>query len=251
MEGLRQRHCVASYHDRIYGQELAICVVFIDSVRWTVELRLNESEEYPLTIQSIRSKLNQMPSMAVKNRIHDVLGIKRHVDTKRLTTQGPDKSALWRDNLAIVIDVMRATDISSVIVNFDGSGDSGTIDSVTFFNRILTEGGERKVVADITHIDPIQIHTLVSSFEQGQWVRQSSWKDVSLVEACEQICDDYLETTDVDWYNDDGGFGEMTIDFIEEEISMEVYVRYTDSTNAFDETTSFEELLDMDADKAA
>ena len=178
-------------------------------------------------------------------------GIKRHVDTKRLTTQGPDKSALWRDNLAIVIDVMRATDISSVIVNFDGSGDSGTIDSVTFFNRILTEGGERKVVADITHIDPIQIHTLVSSFEQGQWVRQSSWKDVSLVEACEQICDDYLETTDVDWYNDDGGFGEMTIDFIEEEISMEVYVRYTDSTNAFDETTSFEELLNPDADKAA
>ena len=45
-EGLRQQHCVASYHSRIEQKLIAICTVFIDKVRWTVELKVFKNELY-------------------------------------------------------------------------------------------------------------------------------------------------------------------------------------------------------------
>ena len=49
----------------------------------------------------------------------------------------------------------------------------------------------------------------------------------------EELTYDYLQETDVDWYNDEGGFGKLVIDVQEGTVTLEVNQRYTDSTCEF------------------
>lgn len=44
---------------------------------------------------------------------------------------------------------------------------------------------------------------------------------------------DYLEEVDVDWYNNDGGYGELIIDVSNGTVSLEVNQRYTESNTEY------------------
>ena len=55
--------------------------------------------------------------------------------------------------------------------------------------------------------------------------------------------DDWLTTTDVDWYNGDGGYGECEINVAAGTISLDVNVRITESDNAYWHEYDVAELL--------
>lgn len=218
MEGLRQRHCVASYHDQLVRDRCAIAVVFFDRQRWTVQLFLNEGTDDPLRLGQIRTRDNALASEAVSKSIHELLGVEfvRPSDLMAAYTH----ERFYRQNLQRVLPVLRELGTERVCVSFDGSGDSGSIWDIAFTPQL--EGAEPVV----------SIRTSTREFDNAtrSWRRIAGDEDKSLQEAISELTYDYLEETDVDWYNNDGGYGELTIDVTAGTVAIDVNQRYTEST---------------------
>jgi hypothetical protein len=109
---------------------------------------------------------------------------------------------------------LKEAGVSLVVVEFDGSGDSGSITGVEI------EGGT----------PPLEAQWLFSSssWVNEEWVTTEEVKSLPLNEVLEAWCYDSLEESQIDWYNNDGGFGELRIDLVEGEVKLEVNQRYTE-----------------------
>ena len=88
-------------------------------------------------------------------------------------------------------------EIVSCVVPFDGCGDSGAVDE----SEMSIFGSEGHNVAAET---PQELRDAVVAFAY-----------------------DYLESSGVDWYNNDGGYGTLEIDTSEEFASLNIEQRYT------------------------
>lgn len=233
MEGLRQRHCVASYHDQVNSGHCAIAAVFAAGQRWTVQLYLTGNAEQPLRIGQIKGRYNALPPREVNLHIRGMMGISIKDNAVVDATSAP-AGRLYMENLRRVLPHLRAADVGEVRVTFDGGGDSGSIQSVDYDIQL----NETDIVVDV----------LVNSrhFDEGNWVVSQETVRKSLSDAIEVIADDYLEETDVDWYDADGGYGEMVINAAEGTVSMEINTRYTETTCAFSNTREIETGLEID-----
>ena len=222
MEGLRQRHCVAGYHHKISNGNCAIASLLIDKTRWTVELVNTGNSEAPLMINQIKSRHNALPSAEVRSRIEEMLSIKRP-EYSVSNASYTENDSLYMDNLRRLLPVLRDQFVQSVVVSFDGSGDSGAIDSIFYLPQRIYE------LPDIT------VEHVVTSqqFDDGRWIRQREVEAVSMNKAIDALTYEYLEETQIDWYNNDGGYGELVIDVTDGTVSLEVNVRYTESVNEF------------------
>lgn len=89
-------------------------------------------------------------------------------------------------------------DINKIIAEFSGSGDSGEINDYTY----------------LKNTDQIDID--ITEEEQS---------------TIEEFFDSYLSSTNYDWYNDDGGFGDVTLNLITGEITCDMNINFTDSDN--------------------
>ena len=100
-----------------------------------------------------------------------------------------------------------------VVIRFDGAGDSGAIEDIFVF-----KGDER--IAELC--TPIYRALKDVDKQEHQVKAELDW--------LETYCYDELEKTGIDWYNNDGGFGEMEIDFTSNPatVKLEVNTRYTD-----------------------
>lgn len=91
--------------------------------------------------------------------------------------------------------------ITSASVTFDGSGDSGQIDSVTLMrgSELFTEDYPVTLyVQGPTQFNP----------ETKAWERSAITEtEFPLTAAVQRHVDDALDNSSVDWYNNDGGFG--------------------------------------------
>lgn len=234
MEGLRQRHCVASYHDQVNSGHCAIATVFVAGRRWTAQLYLTGNAEQPLRIGQVKGQYNVLPPREVNLHIRGMLGIPNKDDMPAHGTAAP-AGRPYLENLRRVLVRLRAAGVGEVRVSFDGGGDSGSIQSVDFDVQIDDESG-------------IVVEVLVNArhFDDGTWVVMQETERKSLSDAIEVIADDYLEETDIDWYNDDGGYGEMVIDVAEGTVSMEINTRYTETTCAFSRTREIETGIEID-----
>ena len=67
----------------------------------------------------------------------------------------------------------------------------------------------------------------------GRWVTTRGIGDSPINDVIEELTDDCLQETVVDWYNDDGGFGDPVIDVQNGTVSLSIDVRYTESTTKF------------------
>lgn len=222
MEGLRQRHCVAGYHSRILAGSCAFAVVFIAKERWTVQLLLTHNDETPLRVTQINTRLNGRPNDKERRRICEELGIKYEKNTKVQTEDMPQ--SLYLTNLREVLPVLRQSGVENVTVSFDGSGDEGSIYDVVCTPEI-----------DLGAIE-VRLCSTRRAINNGFWEQTVVQEVQSMPDAIEALTYDYLSSTDVDWYNDDGGFGEMIIDVAEGTVSMSIDCRYTESTTEFDRT---------------
>ncbi len=229
MEGLRQRHCVASYHSRIRDGKCAIASVFVDKVRWTVEILPTGNPDSPLTIGMIRSRFNQRPSQGIIRRIYEILGLETDAGNGLSNSTLEDNVYRYMQNLQRVLPVLRALDIESVEVCFDGSGDSGSIDGV-YFQPEPDEQVMVEIVRRQRHFD----------HQQRRWIVTENSVNLALSEAIEEIAYDWLEETGVDWYNGEGGYGEMMIDVGDGQVTMEVNQRMIETSTEVYRTVDIE-----------
>lgn len=226
MEGLRQRHCVASYHQQLLGGHCAIACVFVDHKRWTVQLVVTEDESIPLRVVQVKTRFNGVASNEILKRIHEMLNLKQGTVVRYEQLNRRVRS--YMENLRAVLPVLRANGVESVRVTFDGSGDSGSIDAAEYEPKI--EAGDIMV----------QVQRGTQEFVQGEWRHFAGLEEVSLSNAIDDIANDYLEETGVDWFNDSGGDGELVIDVAAGTVSLEVNVRFTESNTDFASTRYIE-----------
>ena len=230
MEGLRQRHCVASWHPKITSGFCAIAVVFVDRIRWTVELFISEQKK-SLWAGQIKTKRNGLADKVTRGRILNALGIDESSQAI-LAGGGPSNPYVYKANLARLIPVLRELEVESIHINFSGSGDSGQIDDVT----IEPESAESVRVSYLS---------VTREFEDGHYVSRQQEVEAPLNEVITDIVYEYLDDTGVDWYNNDGGYGEFNLDVESNELTMTVNQNFMESTTEFDVEYDLEEFIVM------
>jgi hypothetical protein len=123
------------------------------------------------------------------------------------------RAKLSEGNKGAVFDALTAANITKVLVEFDGEGDSGQISSVT-----ALRGDERADLPAATVA-----------------IQRVAWGDATVVtthptleDAIETLCYDYLEEAHDGWENDGGAYGEFRIDVAARTIALEFNGRFTD-----------------------
>jgi hypothetical protein len=226
MEGLRQRHCVASYHDTVRNGHSALLSMFVDRQRWTVEVRKRRdstgSAAESLYIAQAKGRLNRPPTASQLELIYRNLGIE--MKKSEPEAQHVRRQYFYKEGLQQVLPVLRARGAKTVAVSFDGGGDSGCVDGAVV----------RPSEVDLE--ETIAWEVIKSEWNGQRFETVRVTEEVTLADAIHQIAENYLESSDVDWYNGDGGFGEFIINVVEGTVSMEVNVRRSDSECMFNQT---------------
>jgi hypothetical protein len=123
-------------------------------------------------------------------------------------------------NKQAVFDVVEAAGITTITVTFEGEGDSGQIEDVSAYK------GDAAV-----DVPPTTIR-----WHRGWIGEQEQTADLPLEEAIRDLCWDYLSEEHGGWENNDGGYGEFTLDVPTRTVTLEFNGRFTDvhtSTHTF------------------
>ncbi|MGE4482918.1 DUF6878 family protein [Acidocella sp.] len=117
-------------------------------------------------------------------------------------------------NKAALFGVLAAAGITTVVVSFDGYGDSGQIEEIA-----AQAGDEPAELPDekIEILSPIWGST------------ETKRETYTIQEAIEHMAYAFLHQTHVGWENNDGAYGEFTFDVTERTISLDYNERYTSS----------------------
>lgn len=119
-------------------------------------------------------------------------------------------------NKAALFDALAAAGIMTVIVEFDGSGDSGQIENVS------ARESEKSVDLPDSQIE----------IAQARWGRSEIERQTLPVwEAVEQLAYDLLEETHAGWEINDGAYGKFTFDVAERSITLDYNERFTHVSN--------------------
>lgn len=100
---------------------------------------------------------------------------------------------------------LREIGATSVILSYSGGGDSGQTDSV------IIKRGDDLVPADSVIFARLEVQKS-KPLEGGDWISYVDMEDKPLEWAIEQIAESYFDQLEYDWWNNDGGFGELHID---------------------------------------
>ena len=144
--------------------------------------------------------------------------IKENMDKRELESR--ERGSL---ELLNFIELARKGGITSVAVEFAGSGDDGSIDSVVFEPADNT--AKDQVIMQIERTDTAW------DPEAKKWNRIPGLKDFTLSDAIEEIVYNLLDGTGVDWCNNDGGYGTFILDVVRGTYNLEVNQNYTESNN--------------------
>jgi hypothetical protein len=102
------------------------------------------------------------------------------------------------------------------VVEFQGGGDDGQVEGVYLYDHNDND-------IDIPN-DMIAWTTLTYGNQE------SEQKQTKLVDALEDLCSRALDNTGLDWYNNEGGQGNLTIDFKENPPSIKLNVGINHTT---------------------
>ncbi len=138
----------------------------------------------------------------------------------------------------LLLSTLKLLGIKSVTVSFQGGGDSGEITGA----EALDAHGKP---VDISK-HAIEWEESRGSFDsnQNRWVESTQSKTKALEEIFTTITECALEEQGLDWYNNDGGQGELIIDLQTSPptINLNVGINYTETTDhSFDYTEETEE----------
>ncbi len=117
-------------------------------------------------------------------------------------------------NQAAIFDALATAGIVELVVNFDGYGDSGQIESID----------ARDANGEIAMPETLVGYASPTHGEDAQTVDHQA---MPLAEAVETLCYDLLRQTHAGWENNDGAFGDFTFDVAARAISLDHNDRYT------------------------
>lgn len=128
-----------------------------------------------------------------------------------------------RDNKDFVFDILEQEGIATFEVEFDGSGDSGQIESISLDKKLLGRKIEGCKVKNGSRYDPV---TKTSS---------PVWEhDVTLQSLIEGVCYDILEDNFGGWEINDGSYGTFSFDVKKRKASLTMNERIMEvNTNEY------------------
>ena len=116
-----------------------------------------------------------------------------------------------------LFEALAQAGIHTVVVCFDGSGDSGQVETVDGF-----DSGNNLV----------QLTTDTIGFSEVDFESSSIRVEQKAARAVVEIMTyDFLRQTHGGWENNDGAYGEFTFDVAEQTIALDFNERFTDFTN--------------------
>jgi hypothetical protein len=118
-------------------------------------------------------------------------------------------------NKAALFDALAGAGITSVVVNFDGYGDSGQVE------RIDVHAGEAEA-----KLPEDQIEFVEAVFGDSEKVERSTH---TVSDAIETLVYAFLEQTHSGWENDSGAYGDVTFDVGNRTITLDYNERHTES----------------------
>jgi hypothetical protein len=122
------------------------------------------------------------------------------------------RAALLPANKAALFAVLARSAVTQVVVTFDGTGDSGQIDTIT----AMTGDKECPLPADQVSF----LHLVASATEPEP-------QPLSIERAIETLAYQYLEGAQPGWENNDGAFGEFQFDVATQIVTLDFNGRYT------------------------
>jgi hypothetical protein len=123
------------------------------------------------------------------------------------------EGALHARNKEVLFDGLRHVGIGCILVSFDGSGDSGQIESIEARND-----ADKSVTLPAAHI----------TFAGIDWQSGApTERRLHLESAVEELVYDLLSDTHSGWQDNDGAYGEFCIDARARTIHLEVNERFT------------------------
>lgn len=122
---------------------------------------------------------------------------------------GLDSLFVDADGYQSLVKLLNELKVKTVLVQFSGGGDSGQIDCIEFYDMDLdTFQGSWKEKQ--THVLPVGDVTV----EEKGVLRPREWaprndRTLSLRKVFDELTGNALDLSGLDWYNNDGGQGEM------------------------------------------
>jgi hypothetical protein len=117
-------------------------------------------------------------------------------------------------NKAALFGVLAAAGVTTVVVSFDGYGDSGQIEDIG-----------AKAGDDPAEFPDEKIEILSPIWGSAETKRETH----TVEEAIEHMAYAFLRQTHEGWENNDGAYGEFVFDVAERTISLDYHERYTSS----------------------
>lgn len=123
------------------------------------------------------------------------------------------------------MDAIHQNGISRVYAHFSGGGDSGAVEEINIYdknNEIINEKikGTVKIKKNKSIFDP----------KTETWRNIYAYESVQLYEAIKRLIEKALDQVQIDWYNNEGGGGDIDIDFKEKNPIVQIYsCRYAET----------------------
>ena len=135
-------------------------------------------------------------------------------ELKRQYEQG---QLLFERNKKALFDAIKPTDITHISVEFDGSGDSGQIESILASTQDEKENRPLPAIA---------VPYAIAGHSDGE----PQQENIALATAIENLCYYLLEQHQGGWEDNAGGFGCFTFDVAAGAIHLEINQRFEDYT---------------------
>lgn len=114
-------------------------------------------------------------------------------------------------NKTAIMNVLDQVGVTSVVVTFDGYGDSGQIEDIA---------------VDGEHAELPEVAVPFTAIDYA--ASEPKHKTIPLREAVEDMVYQLLQQEHAGWENNDGAYGEVTFDVLERTIAFDFNERYTD-----------------------
>jgi hypothetical protein len=131
-----------------------------------------------------------------------------------------EKAIVTNKEIDSLFAQLRLHNVTKIVMNFEGAGDSGSIDDVILLNA---SGGN------------VTIPTTTILWTSEDYHDAGKPKDTTLRKALEDLGYQMLDKTGVDWYNNDGGYGDIAIDISDIDninVLFDMNQRYTEVENS-------------------
>lgn len=142
-----------------------------------------------------------------------------------------DTLSLVKHNFPLINAVLSKAGVAFVDITYDGSGDSGSIESVEYKNS-KEEALDESEIRNLT----VKIKRGHSSWQGGQFSTNVTEKEASMHDAIDQLAYDLLEIRHPGWEINEGSFGQFKWRVRLEQISHEHNERITDISTSVHES---------------